>query len=259
MQEKLNITLVQYDIVWESPEENFHKIESLLSAASIETDIILLPEMFPTGFSMDAERLAEPFRGNSYSWMQSLAKTYDALVIGSVITQIEEKYYNSLFAIDADGLQFQYNKRHLFHPGGEHKTYTAGTTREILSYKGFKIFPQICYDLRFPVWTRNDLDYDLIFFIASWPEARIDHWSTLLKARAIENQAYAIGLNRLGVDGNDLRYNGMSAVFACDGKQILDAQSKEAAFTVSLDRSHLQFREKLNFLSDKDDFSITQL
>lgn len=256
MQEELNITLLQYDIAWEDPKSNYDKIEGILTGATIETDIIILPEMFNTGFSMNASKLAEQANGRTFQWMQSIARTHSCLVIGSFITHRDGSYFNSLLAVESTGLLYQYDKRHLFHPGNEHKVYKAGSSRGTFNYKGFKIFPQICYDLRFPVWTRNDLDYDLILFIASWPEARIDHWSTLIKARAIENQAYAIGVNRLGKDENDLVYNGMSAVFSYNGASLLEAASKEGMFNISLDKSHLQYRKKLNFLSDKDDFSL---
>jgi len=226
MADPLKLTLVQFDIAWESPNANFRKIESLLESGVESTDVIMLPEMFNTGFSMEAEKLAEPVQGQSFLWMKALAKTYDALVIGSVITKTAGKYYNSMLAVEKTGLLYQYDKRHLFHPGGEHKVYTQGESRDTFTFRGFKIFPQICYDLRFPVWTRNDLDYDLLFFIASWPEARVDHWSTLLKARAI------------------------------DGATLLAAESNEGAFTISIDKSHLAYRKKLNFLSDKDQFTL---
>jgi len=254
MSEELKIALVQYDIAWESPTTNFRKIEDLVAESQV--DIIMLPEMFSTGFSMEAEKLAELVQGPTFQWMQQLAASHDALVIGSIISAKEGKYFNSMLAVESSGLLYQYDKRHLFHPGGEHNVYTSGKAREIFEYKGFKIFPQICYDLRFPVWTRNDLDYDLIFFIASWPEARINHWTALLKARAIENQAYVIGLNRLGVDGNDLKYNGMSAIYSYSGDAILEAQSEEGVFVATIDKSHLAYRKKLNFLSDMDGFSV---
>jgi len=256
MKEELNIAILQYDLVWESPSKNFRKIESLLLNTEINPDLIILPEMFTTGFSMNAPALAEPANGPSFQWMQNLARKYDCTLAGSIITQKENKYYNSMLVVDGNGLVHQYDKRHLFHPGGEHKVYTAGVKRETFNCNGFRIFPQICYDLRFPVWTRNDLDYDLIFFIASWPETRIDHWMSLIKARAIENQAYALGVNRLGEDGNGLKYNGRSMLVACDGKVLLDAEAREGVYSLTIDKSHLDFRQKLNFLSDRDSFKI---
>ena len=256
MDEILTIAFVQFDISWESKEENFEKIENFLSQESKSYDLLLLPEMFSTGFSMNASELAEDTEGHSFKWMKNIASQYACIVVGSIIVKEEGIYYNRCLVVNETGILAKYDKRHLFHPGNEHAVYTMGQDRITFDCKGFRIFPQICYDLRFPVYTRNDADYDLLFFIASWPKARIDNWNTLLKARAIENQAYCIGVNRLGEDGNGLEYNGMSSIYAYDGKTLLSAEEKEGVFLHTINKDHLKFRQKLNFLSDRDSFQL---
>jgi len=257
--DNLSIALIQADLAWENPEENRQKLEAQCREVSPETDLIILPEMFPTGFSMQAEKLAETAEGESFQWMKKLAKTKDAAVTGSIISSENGNYYNRLYFVFPNGDHETYDKKHLFTFADEHKHYSAGKERLIVEYKGWKICPLVCYDLRFPVWARNTEDFDLLIFIANWPAKRSDAWNTLLKARAIENMCYVAGINRVGVDGNDLPYNGHSAVYDVLGKQISTTE-KESVFTetVELKKEDLeQARNQFSFLKDRDGFELT--
>ncbi len=256
--EKLNITLVQSDLVWEDISSNLKAFTSKLNQIKEATDIVILPEMFTTGFSMNSENLAEKMSGKGVTWLLEKAQELDALILGSLIIEDQGHYYNRLIAAFPNGAIKHYNKHHLFTLSGEHKFYTAGQKNIQLEYKGWKIRPLICYDLRFPLWARNTDNYDLLIYIASWPKPRINAWDTLLKARAIENMSYVVGVNRIGIDGNNLEYCGHSAVYNCLGKSLSSSYpNKEQVVQIEIEKaSLLKTRAKLQFLNDKDSFKI---
>jgi len=254
----LKTAVIQADLYWEDAMKNRELFSAKIAEIKDEIDLIVLPEMFSTGFSMNAENLAEPVQGTTFKWMQDIAKQRDVAVTGSVIVEESGNYYNRLYFVFPDGTFKKYDKRHTFTLAKEDLTYTAGNERLIVEYKGWKICPLVCYDLRFPVWARNTEDYDLLIYVANWPETRIHAWDVLLQARAIENMSYCIGVNRTGPDGNDYQYNGHTAVYDGLGASMFDNTSAEE-FTkiVSLDRSiSLEIRKKLKFLQDRDQFSI---
>jgi omega-amidase len=256
--ENLKITLLQSDLAWEDISGNLNAFTTKLNNLKEDTDIVVLPEMFTTGFSMNSENLAEKMTGKSVTWMVDKAQKLGALILGSLIIEEQGHYYNRLIAAFPDATIKYYNKHHLFTLSGEHKFYTAGEKCIQLDYKGWKIRPLICYDLRFPLWARNTDNYDLLIYIASWPKPRINAWDTLLKARAIENMSYVVGVNRIGVDGNNLEYCGHSAVYDALGKNISSTkENKEAVFNVSLNKKELKsIRKKLTFLEDRDCFEL---
>ncbi|HET8753674.1 MAG TPA: amidohydrolase [Salinimicrobium sp.] len=259
MAEKLKIAILQADLVWENSEANRNQFRPKIEQLSSDVDLIILPEMFSTGFSMNAENLAEPVDGPTLNWMKKNSAENDVAITGSVIIKEEGKYYNRLFFVTPDGNIQKYDKRHTFTLAGENEVYASGQERLIVNYKGWKICPLVCYDLRFPVWARNTEDYDILIFVANWPAVRVVAWDTLLKARAIENLSYCIGVNRVGKDGNGHPYPGHSAVYDCLGKIISDDSNWEREFQqeIILDKSTLEEnRKKLKFLQDRDKFSL---
>lgn len=251
----MKVSLIQTTIDWEDIDTNLEKLTSILN--SIETtDIIVLPEMFTTGFTLNVKKLAEPMHGKTMSWLQGQAKLKNALLIGSIIIIENDKYFNRCLCVFPDGKYEYYDKKHLFSYGHEDDVFSSGNKPLIISYKGFRIKPLICYDLRFPVWSRNIENYDLLIYIASWPSSRISAWNQLLVARAIENQCYVIGVNRLGIDGNKLLYNGNSAIIEYSGS-VIHHDDKENVLQYSLDKDALKsFRNQFPFLNDKDQFTI---
>jgi len=252
----LMVTTIQADLIWESPIENLKQFSIKLKSIS-DTDVIILPEMFTTGFSMDSERLAEPMDGISIEWMTQKAKEFNALICGSLIISENGKYYNRFLAVHPSGKIDSYDKKHLFRLGGEGDSYEAGNEVVVFEYKGWKIKPMICYDVRFPVWARNVEDYDLLIYIASFPKIRRNAWSTLLRARSIENQVYTIGVNRVGIDGNGYEYSGDSVILDFNGDYIYEKSEIEDIFTTSLDLNAQQaYRLKFPFLSDRDSFNL---
>ncbi len=256
--ENLKTAIIQADLFWEDAEKNRKLFSEKIEAIPEKVDLIILPEMFSTGFSMNAKNLAEPAKGPTFKWMQETAISYQAAVTGSVIIEENENFYNRLFFIFPNGEFKKYDKRHTFTLAKENETYTAGKERLIVEYKGWKICPLICYDLRFPVWARNTEDFDLLIYVANWPETRIHAWDILLQARAIENMCYCIGVNRTGPDGNDYQYNGHSNLYDCLGKAI-GVKQDAAAFTqcFNLDKTEmLETRKKLKFLQDRDSFTL---
>ena len=275
MSEELRITLVQPDLHWEHPSANLEMFDEMIFGAE-ETDIFILPEMFTTGFTMNAYSLAENNDSQVTDWMKIMAKKKNAVITGSLVTEENGKYYNRLFWVEPTGKIFSYDKRHLFRMAEEDKTYTAGNKRLIVEYKGWRICPLICYDLRFPVWSRNrnlSIDenhvqlkpedktaYDLLLYVANWPEARSKPWKTLLEARAMENQCYVAGINRVGEDGKGITYSGDSLVFDFKGETLSNAKAGE----VSMIRSSLslkqlkEFRNKFPAWMDGDGFQIGQ-
>lgn len=258
MANTLKITIIQSELHWENAEANRAMFSEKFKQLTGKTDVILLPEMFTTGFSMNAENLAEPNDGDSLNWMISEARKYNCAITGSVIISENDTCYNRLFFVLPDGTYEKYDKKHTFTLAKENETYTAGKERLIVNYRGWKICPLICYDLRFPVWARNTENYDLLLYVANWPQVRIYAWDSLLKARAIENMAYCAGVNRVGLDGNGHVYNGHSTVYDVLGKQISESNFEdEFTQTLALEKEHIEYyRKKLQFLKDRDCFTL---
>lgn len=258
MKTDLKITLVQSELIWENASANRELFSKKFQTFEGETDLIVLPEMFTTGFSMNAKKLAEPNDGESLNWMISEARKHNCAITGSVIISEDDKFYNRLFFVLPDGTYEKYDKKHTFTLAKENETYTAGKERLIVNYKGWKICPLICYDLRFPVWSRNTEDYEVLIYVANWPKVRTVAWDTLLRARAIENMSYCVGVNRVGFDGNDHEYVGHSAVYDVLGKQVSPSAFDEFIETVTLSKEHIESNRKhLQFLNDRDKFKIT--
>lgn len=256
MEEKLNIALLQSSLVWEAPEANRAHFSKKLDLVSNDVDLAILPEMFTTGFTMSPENLRAHESENTVDWMLNEAKRKNLALVGSVVFYENDKYYNRLFFVRPSGEVSSYNKRHTFTLAGEHKKYTSGKSIEIVEYKGFKINPLICYDLRFPVWSRNTDDYDILIYVANWPKPRITAWDALLKARAIENMAYCVGVNRIGKDEKGLEYNGHSAVYDPLGETQVFSDREEIIETAVSKKYIDEVRSKLRFLKDRDDFNL---
>ncbi len=261
MNKTLKIGAIQADLAWQNPSKNKAGFERLLpNLVTQNVDLVVLPEMFTTGFTMQVEQFAEDMQGSAVQWLQNCAKTYGFLLTGSLIIKENGQFFNrQMFAFPSGELQW-YDKRHLFRMGGEDKHYTAGKQRVVVSYKGWRILPQICYDLRFPVWARNRNDYDVLLYIANFPTPRRQVWNTLLSARAIENQCYVVGCNRIGVDGNDLPHSGDTQVLSPKGKILAKAtQNTPTSLLATLDKSELDsFREKFPVHLDADYFEIKE-
>jgi len=252
---ELNVTLVQPDLVWENKEANLEKIDGMLENVG-QTDLIVLPEMFTTGFSMKVKELAESMEGPTIAWIKEKACGWQAVVAGSLIIQENGCYFNRLVWAQPDGRLQWYDKRHLFSMGEEHLHFTPGNQRITVEWKGWKIRLLICYDLRFPVWSRNHDDYDLLVYTANWPSARHHVWKNLLTARALENQSYCIGVNRVGKDGMGLEYLGDSGCIDARGEAVwLGDIETTRTFTLSLSTLHA-FREKFPILKDRDKFIV---
>lgn len=257
MAERLKAALLQADLHWEERDLNIQKFEEQMNGVSMEVDLIVLPEMFTTGFSMNAANLAEPAQGKTFEWMQKIAAEKDAAVTGSLITSEKGHYYNRLYFVYPDGSFKKYDKKHTFTLAEEDKTYTSGKEKLVLNYKGWKICPLVCYDLRFPVWARNTEDYDVLIYVANWPAPRIHAWDTLLMARAIENMSYCLGVNRVGRDGKDHEYVGHSAAYDSLGKKISKDIENEGVIEITLEKDHLsKMRSQLRFLQDRDKFTL---
>jgi omega-amidase len=254
---EMKIALIQSSLVWENPAANRSHFEAKINSVSEEVDLIVLPEMFTTGFTMDPFSVAECMDGETVSWMVSLAKAKNCAMTGSLIITEDKAFFNRLFFVFPSGEIQYYNKRHLFSLAGEDKIYTSGQEKVIVEYKGFKICPLICYDLRFPVFSRNVENYDVLLYAANWPKPRINAWDSLLKARAIENMCYVIGVNRIGLDNNNHEYVGHSQAIDFLGNYLVDFFEEEAVKIVTLNKDlMLETRQKLNFLNDKDTFEI---
>ncbi|WP_034041891.1 amidohydrolase [Wocania ichthyoenteri] len=258
MYEQLKIAVVQSDLVWENPELNRKNFSEKLKSISESVDVIILPEMFTTGFTMYAKKVAETMQGKTVEWMKNEASKHNAAIVGSLIISEENKYYNRLLFVEPSGKISIYNKRHTFTLVGEDKVFTAGNEKVIMNYKGWKICPLICYDLRFPVWARNTEGYDVLIYVANWPEPRVSAWDTLLKARAIENMSYCIGVNRVGIDGVNSEYSGHSSVYDVLGNTLTTFKpNKEQVEIVTLEKRHISgYRNKLKFLDDRDVFTL---
>ena len=258
MQDQLKVVIIQSDLVWENPKQNRKNFSEKIKSISNKVDVIVLPEMFSSGFTMNAEAVAETVDGKTVAWMQKKALKTGAAIVGSLIILEHKKYYNRLLFVEPSGAITTYNKRHTFTLAGENKIYTAGTEKVVIDYKGWRICPMVCYDLRFPVWARNVENYDVLFYVANWPKPRVVAWDTLLKARAIENMCYVIGVNRIGLDEAQNEYSGNSAVYDVLGNVISNIKpNKEQIEVITLDKNHIQFyRNKLKFLDDKDAFTL---
>jgi len=250
----LKVTLIQTSLFWENIESNLSLFDEKIDGIRNETDIIVLPEMFTTGFSMNAEKLAQDMGGTSVKWLREKSRSRQTDITGSMIIREKGEYFNRLLWAKPDGTLFHYDKRHLFRMTGEEKIYSAGEKNITVELKGWRIRPFICYDLRFPCWTRNfNNDYDIAVFIASWPEKRSYHWKTLLTSRAIENQCYVIGVNRIGEDGNGYMHCGDSSVIDFAGRILFQQQNEEAVFSVSLSYSALdEYRKSFPAWMDAD-------
>ncbi|MEN9336061.1 MAG: hypothetical protein RLZZ500_1048 [Bacteroidota bacterium] len=253
----MKIALVQTSLHWENPSTNRVLLDEKLNAISPNTDLIVLPEMFTTGFTMRPELGAETMEGATVVWMKNWAKKLQAAIVGSVVIQENNQYFNRLLFVHPDGTIATYDKRHRFTLAGEDQVYTAGQKRLIVNYKGWKICPLICYDLRFPVFSRNNENYDISLYVANWPEPRIQAWDVLLRARAVENMCYTLGVNRVGQDGNSHNYIGHSQVVDCFGNYLLTPQETEAIFYVEINKDELlENRKRFAFLNDQDRFQL---
>jgi omega-amidase len=253
----MKVALIQTSLIWENPLENRSHLAQKINGFMEDVDLIVLPEMFSTGFTMNPSAVAETMQGETVSWLQHLAKAKNAAITGSLIIKENGNYYNRLVFVFPNGDLKSYDKKHLFTMAGEDKVYTAGTDKLIVDYKGFRICPLVCYDLRFPVFSRNIEDYDLLIYVANWPKPRVNAWDILLKARAVENLCYTIGVNRTGIDDNNHEYVGHSQVVDFLGNYLVESQETEGVFMVELNKEKLlETRKKLAFLDDSDKFEI---
>jgi omega-amidase len=257
----LTITTIQTILHWENKTANLQMLEEKINSIKEKTEIVVLPEMFSTGFSMKPGQLGETMEGETVQWMKRIAASKKIILTGSVIIEEEGNYYNRLIWMLPNGQYGVYHKRHRFAFAGEDEHYTAGNKRLIASVKGWKINLLVCYDLRFPVWARQQqtdgMEYDVLMYVANWPERRSHAWKTLLQARAIENQSYVVGVNRVGDDGNNIHYSGDSMVIDPLGEVLYQKKDEEDIFTITLEKSHLDtVREKFPFWKDADSFKI---
>lgn len=253
----MKIALFQTTLSWENPASNRTFIKEYFMNEDALFDLFVLPEMFSSGFTMNPENVAESMDGITVSWMKALALKNDCAICGSLVISENNSFYNRFIFVHPNGKIDFYDKRHLFTLAGEHERYSKGNKKVIIEYKGWKICPQICYDLRFPVFSRNQEDYDLLLYVANWPKPRINAWDILLKARAVENMCYVIGVNRIGFDENGHEYVGHSQVIDELGNSITNAANDLGVFITVLDQQKmLETRKKLKFLDDKDDFEL---
>lgn len=254
--ETLHLAMVQTELAWEDPVKNQIDIETFISDINTPTDIIILPEMFSTGFTMNPYEVAQSMDGETVQWMKKIAKSKNCAICGSIIVKDQGKFYNRFLFITPDDSILFYDKKHTFTLAGEHEVYNRGKEKLIIDYKGWKICPLICYDLRFPVWARNVENYDLLLYVANWPDKRVNAWDALLKARAIENMVYSVGVNRIGKDGNKLEYCGHSAIYDVLGNTVAFSDKKEI-ITATIYKSDIaKYRDNLMFLQDRDAFNL---
>lgn len=260
----LNITLVQTHLYWQNVGANLAMLEEKLWQVAGPTDLIILPEMFNTGFSMEVEKLAEPMNLTTFKWMKQMAAQTKAVVTGSFIVRENDQYYNRLIWMQPDGNFKTYDKRHLFRMADEHDHFSPGKERLIVDLKGWKICPMVCYDLRFPVWSRNlsrqqpgNMDFDVLIYVANWPAPRVNAWDILLQARAVENLCYTIGVNRVAEDGNGIPYNGHSQVNTAKGETPCFLKEEETIQNFTLSYTELaKLREKFPAYLDADSFTL---
>jgi len=253
----MKIALIQTHLIWENPNKNRAYLTEKINSISQYVDLIILPEMFTSGFTMHPQNVAETMYGETVLWLQETARAKNCAITGSVVIKENNNYFNRLLFVFPSGEIQHYDKRHLFTLAGEDKIYTSGKEKLIVNYNGFKICPLICYDLRFPVFSRNVEDYDILIYVANWPKPRVNAWDILLKARAVENMSYTIGVNRIGTDENHHEYLGHSQVIDFLGNFIQEPLETEGIFIVELDKEKLsETRKKLAFLNDKDTFEL---
>ncbi len=255
----LTVTLIQTELAWEDAAANLRRFDRLIGGLETATDLIVLPEMFTTGFSMNAAALAQEMSGTAVGWLRESARRTGAVIVGSLIVTAHDRYYNRLCWARPDGTLETYDKKHLFGYAGEDRIYTAGSAALLVELKGWKIRPFVCYDLRFPVWARNGhpADYDLALFIANWPQKRAAHWKALLQARAIENQCFVIGVNRIGSDGNGLYHSGDSSIVDPAGAILFQNAHAPCVFTLTLARGRIDAcRREFPVLRDADQFAL---
>ncbi len=256
----LNITTIQTHLVWEDVDKNLSHLNEKLSEIKTDTDIIVLPEMFTTGFTMSPQTLAEEHGGKGLQWMLQKSKEKKCIIVGSISVKESNNYYNRLYWTKPDGSYEFYDKRHLFRMGNEHEHYSAGSKKLVVEYKGWKICPLVCYDLRFPVWSRNRKEntYDALIYVANWPEVRSYPWKHLLIARAIENQCYVIGVNRIGEDGNNIKHSGDTCIINPRGEVISKTLAYEDKVeTQSISYTYLaEFRKLFPVMMDGDEFDL---
>lgn len=251
----INVTLIQSDIIWEDRISNLKKYQEKINQIK-STDLIILPEMFTSGFSMNPKDISEKMDGETIQWMKDNASKINSAICGSIIIEEDNKYFNRFIWVNPDGSINHYDKRHLFSFAGENENYTPGNDKIIIEYKGWKICPLICYDLRFPVWSRNLEDYDLLIYVANWPDKRKTAWKSLLVARAIENQCYVIGVNRVGRDSKNY-YSGDSSLINALGETLYINSHIEEIHTTTITKYELnKVRTQLPFLNDRDNFKI---
>lgn len=259
MQDTLRLTLLQSDLAWQDAERNRVLLEQQLDGLAASTDLVILPEMFTSAFALGSGAIAETPDGPTLAWMREQARRLDAALTGSIAVMDDGKRYNRLYFVTPDGRVLYYDKRHLFRMLGEHERYAAGRDKLLLTWRGWRILPLVCYDLRFPVWCRStpQAAWDLMIVVANWPAPRAQHWRTLLQARAIENLGYVAGVNRVGRDGNGLDYAGYSAVVDAQGQELLQAGSTEGVFHCDITRSALEdWRKRFPAFMDADSFTL---
>ncbi|EON77644.1 Omega amidase [Lunatimonas lonarensis] len=259
----LKLAAIQSDLYWHNKTANLSMFEEKIWQIGEQVDLIVLPEMFTTGFTMDVANMSEPMNLDACKWLKAMASQTKAVVTGSVIVREKDLFFNRLLWATPEGELTFYDKRHLFRMAGEDSHFSMGTEMPVFQVKGWNVLPQICYDLRFPVWSRNrvsqqgDFGYDLSLYIASWPGSRVQAWDILLKARAVENWCYTLGVNRVGVDGNGIAYLGHSAVYDFKGSTLGFVGTQEQTLLVTLDASSLlDYRDKFPAWKDADDFEL---
>ena len=254
---ELKCLLIQTQLFWADPEANRQHLEDIVRGRGSDCDLVVFPETFTSGFLGDAEAAPETMEGATLEWMKILAGELDCVICGSAAISITEGTANRFLWVQPDGQVQFYDKRHLFTYGGEDRRYVAGSERKVFHYRGWRICPQICYDLRFPAWCRNRDDYDALLFVSNWPQPRTPAWTALLKARAIENQCYVIGVNRSGKDPRGLEYAGGSAVYDPLGETVLDLGADEGSGGITIDLDKVKsIRAQLPFLQDADSFKL---
>lgn len=253
----LSLSLVQSDLVWHDPEANRRTFEDLMNKAEEEINLFVLPETFATGFTMTPSEVAEPSDGPTVQWMLTQAHQRKAAICGSLAVREEDDYFNRFYFAHPDGQLDTYDKYHPYTPSGEARVYTRGTEIKTIEFRGWRIRPIVCYDLRFPVFTRNTDPYDLLLCVANWPQPRIQAWNALLRARAIENMAFSVGVNRTGRDAYRIQYTGASAAYDMLGNEMLYLDTNTTQGQLTLDKQRLyDTRKKLPFLEDRDDFIL---
>ena len=253
----MKTALIQTDIIWENPAENRSVLEAKINSITNDIDLLILPEMFTSGFTMNPSSVAETMQGTTIFWLKNIAKAKNCAITGSLIITENKNFYNRMVFVFPDGEIQYYDKKHLFTLAGEDKVYTSGTEKVLVNYNNWKICLQVCYDLRFPVFSRNTENYDLLIYVASWPKVRTNAWDILLKARAVENISYVIGVNRIGTDNNNFEYIGHSQIIDELGNFIIKQTENEGVFIADLEKNKMiETRKKLNFLEDRDYFDL---